>query len=206
MKKDELKSKDRGLRLALRHQAEEAGKLKLPEDFTDRLMQRITQPETRPARRRLWLYPAAGVAAGVLLLVSLHFKYNKVETVEPLPPAVIALVEEVRDTIALVQDSCLARNDTSVLRESPVLAQQSPRKPSRKSLRKEPAQEPEISADSLARLTAAIEEELNQVADETYMRQMEVLINSDPQLRMIVNEIINPEGDDEQIAYNIKMI
>ena len=206
MKKDDLTPKDRGLRRALQRRNEASGRMTPSADFTDRLMQRITQPEKKPVRRRLWLYPATAVAAGVLLLVTLHFKYNKVETVEPLPPAVIALVEEVRDTIALVQDSCLARNDTSVLRESPVLAQQSPRKPSRKSLRKEPAQEPEISADSLARLTAAIEEELNQVADETYMRQMEVLINSDPQLRMIVNEIINPEGDDEQIAYNIKMI
>ena len=101
MKKDELKYKDRGLRLALRHQAEEAGKLKLPEDFTDRLMQRIPQPEKKPVRRRLWLYPAAAVAAGVVLVVSLLFKYNKKYTVQPDAPVVIAEIAE--RPIAMVQ-------------------------------------------------------------------------------------------------------
>ena len=195
MKKDELKSKDRGLRLALRHQAEEAGKLKLPEDFTDRLMQRITQPATRPARRRLWLYPAAGV----LLVSSLLFIYNKEYTVQPDAPVVIAEVG--RDTASVTQDSCLTRMDTSAMREMPVIAQQPKRKPSRKKPQQESARETEISADSLERLTAIIEEELNQVADETYMRQMERMIDSDPQLRMIVDEIINMGGDDEQVAY-----
>lgn len=195
MKKDDLTPKDRGLRRALQRRNEAAGRMTPSADFTDRLMQRIPQPETRPARRRLWLYPAAGV----LLVSSLLFIYNKEYTVRPDAPVLIAEVG--RDTASVTQDSCLARMDTSAMREMPVIAQQPKRKPSRKKPQQESAREPEISADSLERLTAIIEEELNQVADETYMRQMERMIDSDPQLRMIVDEIINMGGDDEQVAY-----
>ena len=43
----------------------------LPEDFTDRLMQRIGQKEEKPTHHRTWLYAAIGaIAAGILLLLS----------------------------------------------------------------------------------------------------------------------------------------
>ena len=65
--------KDQGLRLALQRKTESAEKMELPDDFTARLMQRIEQKESKPKRRRVWLYPTiAAVAASVLLLFTLH--------------------------------------------------------------------------------------------------------------------------------------
>lgn len=66
-------NKDRGLRLAMQRKTESAERMKLPDDFTARLMQRIEQQESKPKRRRVWLYPTiAAVAASVLLLFTLH--------------------------------------------------------------------------------------------------------------------------------------
>ncbi|MDE6688611.1 MAG: hypothetical protein K2J86_01770, partial [Prevotella sp.] len=47
---------------------------KLPEDFSERLMQRIGQQDKKPAgHRRVWLYTVIGtVAASLLLLLTLH--------------------------------------------------------------------------------------------------------------------------------------
>ena len=107
MKKDELTPKDRGLRRALRHRTEAAERITPSADFTDRLMQRIPQPEKTPVRRRLWLYPAAAVAAGVLLLVTLHFKYNKEETVKPASPIVLAEKEDGQNAMVMTEEKSL---------------------------------------------------------------------------------------------------
>lgn len=72
MKKSEIQ-KDLGLRLAVEHKTEAAERMTLPEDFTDRLMERIG--EQKPKRRRTWLYPAIGIAASILLLLALRY-YN----------------------------------------------------------------------------------------------------------------------------------
>lgn len=86
--------KDQGLRLALQRKTESAEKMELPDDFTARLMQRIEQKESKPKRRRVWLYPTiAAVAASVLLLFTLHRQPS--ESPAPQPPQ-IAKTEEVR--------------------------------------------------------------------------------------------------------------
>ena len=41
-------NKDRGLRLAMQRKTESAEKMKLPDDFTARLMQRLEQQEPKP--------------------------------------------------------------------------------------------------------------------------------------------------------------
>lgn len=79
MKKNEP-YKDEGLRRALQRKNDAAERMTLPEDFTDRLMQRIEQRDERPRRRRLWLYPVVGaVAASILLLLAFHFKNHAVD-------------------------------------------------------------------------------------------------------------------------------
>ena len=86
--------KDRGLRLAVQRKTEAAERMKLPDDFTARLMLRIEQQELKPKRRRVWLYPAiAAVAASVLLLFTLHRQPS--ESPAPQPPQ-IAKTEEIR--------------------------------------------------------------------------------------------------------------
>ena len=61
---------DRGLRLAMKRKYEDAERMKLSDDFDDRLMQQIEQ---KPKHRHLWLYPVVGaVAACILLLLILN--------------------------------------------------------------------------------------------------------------------------------------
>ena len=92
MKNNET-NKDRGLRLAMQHRNETPEKMTLPEDFTDRLMQRIgqqrpeqeTEPEQKSEpmskRHRAWLCTLVGVvAAGILLLLTFHFTQGNVDT------------------------------------------------------------------------------------------------------------------------------
>ena len=80
MKKNEP-YKDRGLRLAVQHKNESSERMALPEDFNDRLMQRIEQKEEQPRHRRMWLYTTIGaVAASILLLLTFHYSHNSVET------------------------------------------------------------------------------------------------------------------------------
>ena len=77
MKKEEYK--DQGLRQALQRRNESADRMTLPEDFTDRLMQRLEEPTpTLPkgGRNKSLLYWGrlvwASIAASVLLLLTLH--------------------------------------------------------------------------------------------------------------------------------------
>lgn len=93
---------------ALQRQNERARKMMLPEDFTDRLMQRIeqqTEPsddeQQQPKRRRVWLYPAIGaVAAGIALLTVLNL--NKNTTGEQ--PSLIVQTDTTQTTIKKVEE------------------------------------------------------------------------------------------------------
>ena len=44
----------------------------MPSDLNARLMQRMEQSDVKP-KRRIWLYVVSGVAASILLLLTLHF-------------------------------------------------------------------------------------------------------------------------------------
>ena len=68
------------------------------------------------------------------------------------------------------------------------------------------AQAQASDADSLPQLTAAIEEELEQVSDDCYMQHLEQAISSDPQLSRLVDEFINAASDTTQANYHIKSI
>ena len=72
MKKDDT-YKDKGLRVAVQHKNETAGKMTLSEEFTDRLMQRIEQQNGKPVQHRLKFWPwiaAACVAAFLVVLLA----------------------------------------------------------------------------------------------------------------------------------------
>jgi hypothetical protein len=71
MKKDDT-YKDKGLRVAVQHKNETAGKMTLSDDFTDRLMQRIEKQNEKPIRRRIKFWPwiaAACVAASLVVFL-----------------------------------------------------------------------------------------------------------------------------------------
>ena len=72
MKKDDT-YKDKGLRVAVQHKNETAGKMTLSEEFTDRLMQRIEQQDEKPVQHRMKFWPwiaAACVAAFLVVLLA----------------------------------------------------------------------------------------------------------------------------------------
>ena len=59
------KYNDRGLRIALKRKYKDAERMKLSDDFNDRLMQHIE----RPKHRHLWLYSVVGAVAACILLL-----------------------------------------------------------------------------------------------------------------------------------------
>lgn len=85
---------DRGLRLALKRKNEAAAQMKPSDDFTDRLMQRVSQKDEQPKRRRVWLYSAIGaIAASGLLLLTLHRHETPLEPQEK--PVVAQQIEPI---------------------------------------------------------------------------------------------------------------
>ena len=72
---------DQGLRKDVQHTNEEAERMTLSEDFTDRLMQRIAQEDEPPKRRHHWAYfaTAVAVAASITLLMVIHFNTNNTD-------------------------------------------------------------------------------------------------------------------------------
>ena len=83
MKKNEL-NKDQGLRLAVEHKTEAAERITLSEDFTDRLMQRIEQQDKQHQRHRVWLYSLIGVAASIILLISVGIVLHAPQSEDPV--------------------------------------------------------------------------------------------------------------------------
>ena len=52
-------------------------------DFCDSVMQRINQQNEQPKRRRVWLYPAIGIAAAIVLLFSVGGILNRQDIEKP---------------------------------------------------------------------------------------------------------------------------
>ena len=68
------KLNDKDLREALRRHEAKRLKPQVSEDFCDKVMQALTETDTvssEQPKRRLWLYPAIGIAAAIALLFSL---------------------------------------------------------------------------------------------------------------------------------------
>lgn len=63
----------------------EATQPQMPADFTERVMKRIEEQESvmQPKRRRVWLYPAVGVAAAIVLLLSVSVILNNQDGEKP---------------------------------------------------------------------------------------------------------------------------
>ena len=81
------KLNDKDLREALcRHEAKRL-KPQVSEDFCDKVMQALTENDTvsseQPKCRRMWLYPAIGIAAAIALLFSLSIALNHQDGEEP---------------------------------------------------------------------------------------------------------------------------
>ena len=220
--KENKPNKDRGLRLALQHRNEGAEKMTLPEDFTDRLMQRIGQKEERPKRRRVWLYTAIGaIAASILLLLALH--YNQ-DNVNPKKEPVIAqqteqpIMQESPSHDGQKQGQGMEQQDGTVKARESVPSQMIAHqetvvdKPTTVNHRQNAALAEEKTStivsttDSLDYYIEKIERELAQVDESLYIEKMNKVIRADERLQRIVNSYILHTLDKEgrpQTADNI---
>ena len=81
------KLNDKDLREALRRHEAKRLKPQVSEDFCDKVMQALTETDTvsseQPKCRRMWLYPAIGIAAAIALLFSLSIAFNHQDGEEP---------------------------------------------------------------------------------------------------------------------------
>ena len=80
------KLNDKDLREALRRHEAKRLKPQVSEDFCDKVMQALTETDnvsTEQPKRRLWLYPAIGIAAAIALLFSLSVALNHQDGEEP---------------------------------------------------------------------------------------------------------------------------
>lgn len=93
------KLNDKDLREALRRHEAKRLKPQVSEDFCDKVMQALTETDTvsseQSKRRRMWLYPAIGIAAAIALLFSLNIALNHQEGEEP---SIVAQTDSTRVT------------------------------------------------------------------------------------------------------------
>ena len=92
------KLNDKDLREALRRHEAKRLKPQVSEDFCDKVMQALTETDnvsTEQPKRRLWLYPAIGIAAAIALLFSLSIALSHQDGEEP---SIVAQTDSTRVT------------------------------------------------------------------------------------------------------------
>ena len=84
----------------------------MPSDLNARLMQRMEQSDVKP-KRRIWLYVVSGVAASILLLLTLHFWQKTEET----PQSVVAKQDPPKQTITVKKPEVVEQKTVAVVEE-----------------------------------------------------------------------------------------
>lgn len=183
-----------------------------PNELTDSIMSALPDREAAEPkpRRRYGLYAisAFSVAAGIALLLVLRFG-NAAEEPRQAHKAQPTVIQAARvaerhltkseptDTAAIETPTITVKKERRKLdvkvRESvkgmPVLAESTP-----------------TNADSTAILTARIEAEMQQISDDCYMERLSRTINSDPQLRRLVDDFINETTEEAHSAVYVKQL
>ena len=116
MKKNNL-LQDNALRSIMKRRAEAAERVRLSEDFTDRLMASIEKQKTPSRQKKLWPYAASLLAIAASVLLILVFQYNKVE---PEQQPVLAQQTEQQDSTIIKE---VKEPTPTSVQETPVLAQ-----------------------------------------------------------------------------------
>ena len=211
MKSEEYK--DQGLRQALQRRNESAERMTLPEDFTDRLMQRLEEPTpTLPkgGRNKSLLYwgrlVGASIAASVVLLLTFHFINNK-EVTKVEQPIVVKKTESQRSEPKAIKKEPIqmAKEEKAVVAKTTMI-----NKRSKASVSESKTSTTVATTDSLDYYIDKIERELAQVDESLYIERMNKVIRADERLQRIVNSYILHTLDKEgrpQTAdnmYNVK--
>lgn len=95
----------------------------MPSDLNARLMQRMEQSDVKP-KRRIWLYVVSGVAASILLLLTLHFWQKTEET----PQSVVAKQDPPKQTITVKKPEVVEQKTVAVVEEPKPVQQVVPQK------------------------------------------------------------------------------
>ena len=211
MKKEEYK--DQGLRQALQRRNESAERMTLPEDFTDRLMQRLEEPTpTLPkgGRNKSLLYwgrlVGASIAASVVLLLTFHFINNK-EVTKVEQPIVVKKTEQQGSKPKAIEKEPIqmAKEEKAVVAKTTMI-----NKRSKASVSESKTSITVATTDSLDYYIDKIERELAQVDESLYIERMNKVIRADERLQRMVNSYIlhtlDKEGRPQTAAnmYNVK--
>ena len=132
----------------------------MPSDLNARLMQRMEQSDVKP-KRRIWLYVVSGVAASILLLLTLHFWQKTEET----PQSVVAKQDPPKQTITVKKLEVVEQKTVAVMEEPKPVQQVVPQKKvvAKVAKRQEVVEEKEKVQELPA---APVEEELMAVVEE----------------------------------------
>lgn len=95
----------------------------MPSDLNARLIQRMEQSDVKP-KRRIWLYVVSGVAASILLLLTLHFWQKTEET----PQSVVAKQDPPKQTITVKKPEVVEQKTVAVVEEPKPVQQVVPQK------------------------------------------------------------------------------
>lgn len=132
----------------------------MPSDLNARLMQRMEQSDVKP-KHRIWLYVVSGVAASILLLLTLHFWQKSEET----PQSVVAKQNPPKQTITVKKPEVVEQKTVAVVEEPKPVQQVVPQKKvvAKVAKRQEVVEEKEKVQELPA---APVEEELMAVVEE----------------------------------------
>ena len=132
----------------------------MPSDLNARLMQRMEQSDVKP-KHRIWLYVVSGVAASILLLLTLHFWQKS----EEIPQSVVAKQDPPKQTITVKKPEVVEQKTVAVVEEPKPVQQAVPQKKvvAKVAKRQEVVEEKEKVQELPA---APVEEELMAVVEE----------------------------------------
>ena len=197
MKKNNL-LQDNALRSVMKRRAEAAERVRLSEDFTDRLMASIEKQKTVSKQKKLWPYAASLFAIAASVLLILVFQYNKVE---PEQQSVVAQQTEQQEStiIEKVEEPLFAN-----VQETPVLAQAEKKQIAVQKLNvavevedaTHSTEEPvnlATTADSLAYYLAKLENQMGDCRDSACLAHLSQLIKADDRIKTLVNKIIHKQ-------------
>jgi len=196
MKKEDYK--DKGLRQALQRRNETAERMMLPEDFTDRLMERLEKPTPNPSQRegrtRLlrWIASAACLLIIIGVGMTLLPKEKLAKTEQPRPQQPAPAQREGSKKASPIRGDWrglpVAKSETASQR--PTRTTPTPQTPPHVQNVAVSPQPTTQATDSLDYYIDKIERELAQVDESLYIERMNKVIQADERLQRIVNSYI----------------
>lgn len=207
MKKNNLLL-DNALRSVMKRRAEAAERVRLSEDFTDRLMASIEKPKTSSKQKKRWPYAASLLAIAASVLLILVFQYDKVE---PEQQPVLAQQPEQHES-AIIKE--VKEPSPANVQETPVLAQAEKKqiaiqKPDVAIATKDTTHSTEepvnlaTTADSLSYYLTKLENQMGDCRDSVCLSHLSQLMRADERIKTLVNKIIHKQVE---TAYQEEML